>query len=357
MYDKQDAVMTQGFAILCMVILHLFCRTGPDVFGTPLLWIDRDTPFVYWFGFYAEICVSVFSVCAGYAQYLLYLNGRTTWRSTGKRILKLLVNYWTILLLFSVLGLIHSSQKTIPGSLPDFLKSIFLLHSYNGAWWYLNTYLLFLLIPAAVKFFPVKKLSVSSGLVLCFVFSFAWYLINKFGYWPSISESNRFLSFILKELHNLIGILPSVLAGAFLCKGNVITRVNDLILKKVHGLMIHKLILGSAWIVLFVAMNLIHKAALTIIFSLASFLLFNLWEKGQIVRKIWLFLGKHSTNIWLTHMFFYSVLFPGLVQKAKYPIVMLGFMLILCIFFSYLEKMLEKGVYRAFQHKPFNTTN
>ena len=43
-YSKQDAVMIRGLAILCMVVLHLFCRTGKDVFGKPLLWINLRTP-------------------------------------------------------------------------------------------------------------------------------------------------------------------------------------------------------------------------------------------------------------------------------------------------------------------------
>ena len=80
MYNKQDAVMTHGFAILCMLVLHLFCRTGSDVFGTPLIWLNSETPFVYLFGFYSEICVSIYSICLGYAQYLLYSFGKKTWR-------------------------------------------------------------------------------------------------------------------------------------------------------------------------------------------------------------------------------------------------------------------------------------
>ena len=44
-------------------------------------------------------------------------------------------------------------------------------------------------------------------------------------------------------------------------------------------------------------------------YGLAVFVLFNLWEKGKIAEKIWLFLGKHSTNIWLTHMFFYLYIY------------------------------------------------
>ena len=96
-------------------------------------------------------------------------------------------------------------------------------------------------------------------------------------------------------------------------------------------------------------MNLIHKAVLTLLFAILSFLLFNLWEKGKIAGKVWSFLGMHSTNIWLTHMFFYATLFVGLVQKVKYPLLMLGFLLVLSIAASYVELFIEKLVNKLFR--------
>ena len=44
---RKDIKMTQGLAILTMVSLHLFCRLGTDVYGTPLLWLNSTTPAVY----------------------------------------------------------------------------------------------------------------------------------------------------------------------------------------------------------------------------------------------------------------------------------------------------------------------
>lgn len=345
MYNKQDAVMTRGFAILCMIVLHLFCRTGSDVFGTPLIWLNSETPLVFWFGFYAEICVSVYSVCMGYAQYLLCSCGESTWKSTGKRILKLMVNYWILLVIFSVIGLMHSSQKTIPGSFTNFLKSVVLLYSYNGAWWFLNTYIIFLIIPPVVKFFPVIKLSVRNGLVFCFVFQVSWYLLSKFGFLPIISGDRPIIVFIFKELYNLIGVLPSAWAGACICKGDIVAQIHDLFVTKLKNRTVRKIVLDCIWIILFISMNLIHKAVLTIVFAVLSFLLFNIWEKNPAAERIWLFLGKHSTNIWLTHMFFYATLFPGLVQKAKYPLLMLGYLLVLCIVVSYVEMIIERFIY------------
>lgn len=44
-YSKHDAVMTHGLAIICMLLLHLFCRKGTDVLHPcrgPVLYIYRD---------------------------------------------------------------------------------------------------------------------------------------------------------------------------------------------------------------------------------------------------------------------------------------------------------------------------
>lgn len=63
-YSKQDAVMIRGLAILCMVVLHLFCRTGKDVFGKPLLWINSTIPVVFfvWL-FFGNLRSALFIVC------------------------------------------------------------------------------------------------------------------------------------------------------------------------------------------------------------------------------------------------------------------------------------------------------
>lgn len=345
-YDKQDAIMTRGMAILCMVILHLFCRKGADVFGTPLIWLNQDTPLVYWFGFYSEICVSVYSICMGYAQYMLYKNGKASWKDTFSRILKLMINYWIILVMFSIAGLLYSGQNDIPGTWLKFLKSIVLLHSYNGAWWFLNTYILYLLIPPSIKFILIEKLSVSKGLIACFVFQIIWYLINKMGLLPSVPADYTVLSFIVKEVNNLIGILPSAYVGSFMFKGNLISVAYASYYSYFENARHARYALAIIWIILFVSMNILHKAVLTMFFAVSTFIMFNIWKKGKCTESVFTFLGAHSTNIWLMHMFFYVSLFKGLVQIAKYPIFMLLFMLFLCILTSYVEMTLEKTVRR-----------
>ena len=54
------------------------------------------------------------------------------------------------------------------------------------------------------------------------------------------------------------------------------------------------------------------------------------------------YFGDHSMNIWLTHMFFYTVLFDGFVFSAKYPIPVFLLLLTLSLTSSYVIKWFSK---------------
>lgn len=341
-YTKKDAIMTRGYAILCMCVLHLFCCLGADVKGTPLIWLTPEKPLVYWFGFFAEICVPTYSLCAGYAQRLQYENGKFSYLLRAKRVLNLMVNYWIILVIFSIIGLIIGNQA-MPGSLSSFVKSIFLLHSYNGAWWYLNTYVILLLMPFAITQFPVKRINSLLGIVICFGIDGVWYLVGHFGLIPDAVSTNTIFAFFYKELINLIDVIPYFWIGGFLCKEKIISRASEWLNANLN-LKKQKVTILMLMATMFVGVNLFKKGILIGPIAVLFFILFNVYphKSGGVSERVFIFLGKHSTNIWLTHMFFYAYLFPGLVQSAKYPLLMLCFLLVLCIVVSYVEMGVQK---------------
>ena len=298
-YSKKDAKMTQGFAILCMLVLHLFCRLGKDVYGTPIIWVSPEKPLVYLFGFFAGVCVPIYSMCAGYARWLVK---DSVYKENWKRIYKLMKNYWIILILFSCIGFITGGN--IPGNWTKFLKSLVLLYSYNGAWWYLNTYVIILVIPTSIILFPVRKMEARHGISVCILIQMVWWFINRFSILPG--QLDGYLGFIYKELLNLIGVI------------------------------------------LFIGYTSLNKSVLIGITGICTFFVFNLLNKPFWIENIFLCLGKHSTNIWLTHMFFYCVdPFAGLVQKGQYTLVMMLFILILTIgtssFIKLIQRLIERG--------------
>ncbi len=330
MYTKKDATMTHGLAILSMVILHLFCRKGGDVFGTPLLWINTNTPLVYLFGFFCEICVPLYSVSAGYARQLS-AEKNESYSNNLRRLFRLLVNYWIVLVLFSAAGLLYGSP-TIPVDAVSFVKSIFLLHSYNGSWWYLNTYFIISLIPASIVLFPVRKLSCRAGLSLCLVLSVLIYGLNHIGFLSASLISQPILHFICKETVNLLNILPAYLCGAFLCRYRVFSKISHRMKNDKH----HNMYTYIAIVMLFIVPNAIHKAVLMPVVAIAVFLAFNLLEKHSLSQSVFLFFGKHSTNIWLVHMFFYFDTFGGIALKCQYPLLIFAALMALSILSSYI---------------------
>ena len=63
----------------------------------------------------------------------------------------------------------------------------------------------------------------------------------------------------------------------------------------------------------------------------AIIVIFHYTKKPAFVERFFLFIGKHSTNIWLTHMFFYTILFENFVFIAKYPLLIFIFMLAITV--------------------------
>lgn len=77
------------------------------------------------------------------------------------------------------------------------------------------------------------------------------------------------------------------------------------------------------------------------IVTIILYLLFNPVGKISVILK---YLGSHSTNLWLTHMFIYMqfVQFHDFIYWSKNPIFILLSLLAVCLCFSYLINILIK---------------
>ncbi len=146
---KRDSKMLKGVAILSMLMLHLFCRKE-NLPYTPLLWIG-STPLIYYFGLFGDICVAMYCFVSGYAHYLQASKAESHQR--WKRLLRFMLPFWIIAVVFSLVGLL-TGNAVIPGSIKEFLLNCpTIKNSFNGAWWYANTYLLLVALqPLSRKF-------------------------------------------------------------------------------------------------------------------------------------------------------------------------------------------------------------
>lgn len=351
-YSKQDAKMTQGVAILAMLLLHLFCRFAEDFPGHPLIWINDNTPLLYWFGFFSEICVPLYSICAGYAYALMYQSGKGDIRSRINRVVKLIVNYWIILVIFTVMGMVVKSER-IPGSLLDFFGNFLLItpHSYNGTWWYLITYIIIQLIPIVIIILPSERMHLFSGLGLCLALDALRWGVQKFSVLPDTISDQFLFNYMYTQVRNLCRVLPFIWIGGIFCKHKAVDKLYRYTSRRLPNKISLKVFSLSGLFFLFIITNIIHKALLMGCVAVGTFMLFNIWQKGNIARNIFLFLGENSTNIWLSHMFYISILFSIFTSKPRYSITVFAVILVLCLLTSALEKIINRGLIRLFKSR------
>lgn len=193
---KRDSKMLKGVAILAMLMLHLFCRRD-NLPYTPLLWIG-DTPLIYYFGLFGDICVAIYCFVSGYAHYMQ--SSKTELRHRWKRLLRFLIPFWVIAAVFSVIG-IFTGNPAIPASVKEFLLNCLTIkNSYNGAWWYANTYILLVALqPLSRKF--VERCPAWAVLLASFAFYTVGYGIRFWG----VGQLPLYGAFLDHHAHRAVG--------------------------------------------------------------------------------------------------------------------------------------------------------
>ena len=343
---KKDTQVAKGMAVLGMVMLHLFCQLG-DLPYTPLIWCG-EVPLIYYLGLFGDLCVPVFCFCSGYAHYLMADAQKNEYprRIPGKA-LRFLCNYWIVVVLFSALGLIFDKTGTIPGSWGKFAGNMLVVGmSYNGAWWFVTTYLLLLVMSPALAALA-KRVNGIVLLVISIVIYFVAYIL-RFDY--VIEFSNPVLRWLWEQTI-LLGTSQIGYFGGMVCrKYGVIGAMREYL--KDRTVLRRGIVFGLP-LAAFVGHCVIQSAFVAPFTAAAVLTGLFLAKLPGWAERCFLGLGRHSTNIWLVHMFFYLVLFRGFAFTAKYPVLILGLMLAACFAASMVIDSLYRPVLALLERKTY----
>lgn len=331
---KRDSKMLKGIAILAMLMLHLFCRRD-NLPYTPLLWIG-DTPLIYYFGLFGDICVAIYCFVSGYAHYMQ--STETELRHRWKRLLRFLIPFWVIAAVFSVIG-IFTGNPAIPASAKEFLLNCLTIkNSYNGAWWYANTYILLVALqPLSRKF--VERCPAWAVLLTSFAFYTVGYGIRFWG-WGSCCSA--VLAWIITHI-GLLGTsyFPYVI-GMLFCKKQVVAALRQRLASvKASNICIFT---GVTFAGMIVVHGVIQPLFVAFITATVTIILLCICPLPVWLTNLLCYFGEHSTNIWLVHMFFYGSLFHGIMFFLKYPIPVLLLLIALSLASSYVIRWLSRPI-------------
>lgn len=342
---KEQIKITKGIAILFMLLLHLFCTKTYDGLYDPILFIG-NIPLVYYLALFGDCCVAIYCFCSGYGLLISYENNEQKYfKNNIIRILKLYINYWIILFLFvNLLGTIMGQGDNYPGYFKKFILTFTgVSPAYNGAWWFFTTYIILVLVSSTLNRFIIKYNN-----ILILVLSFVFYVI---GYIQRIKVvlvfDNEILNWFIRQLA-LFGTsqFPFII-GVIFGHNKIYSKLYNMINHKKY-----KNILGLLVIILMIVAHGFVETLFVAVFTGIVFIcIFNLMDKPKWINKLLSFLGNHSTNMWLTHMFFYMIYFKELVFKPKYSLLIFLWLVILCLISSYIINFIYNPIIKRLNKK------
>lgn len=323
-FSRTDTKAIKGFAVILMLFHHIagFPERFPlDFLGFQSLWSSFiENGYLQNFALSAKICVSLFFFLGGYG---LFSRRKSSGFSVASEIIRLYCAYWKVFVIFVPIGILFfangeaelssfcvrylfgSGKAMITTVISDFIGWTSML---NGEWWFFKSYICVLILGYLFCDFTDKNNSFWKDIVVVFLLD-----ILIAGVFPSIAKTDVFSSLgrniYYQEFFMIDGYSTAFFAGIVFAKYNGISWIVKKIQMIPHPALASVLALGILyWIRTFVLVNADIICCALMIPALTVFL-----GKCKIIKRIFVFLGKHSTNIWLIHSF-YCYYFLGITH-------------------------------------------
>lgn len=266
-----------------MVVHHLWGFN--DVKDFSGFWSNIG-PLMIVLGKAGKICVAIFAFISGYGIYCSY-SKNNRYYTLLKKVKKTFIIFWQTVIPFLIILFV---LRIIPFDIINFIQNMLCLScSYNGTWWYLNTYIIFIII-FPIIFFALKNRI--STIILCLI---SLILCRYISY--RIVESGYNIYFYYFFYYISLFVLGSVFARFDL--------INKLSFKgriKANKLQLFYILITLLLIIL----RLITGITELLFIITPCFMLCFVLKPMPMTPfvKTFIFLGKMSMGIWIIHYFF-----------------------------------------------------
>lgn len=306
--NKETSTIIKGVAILMMLFYHLFGRDDLGDLCTPLLYIG-NTPLVKYL---SNACypVSFFMILSGYGLTYCYKRNQLSLSIQSKRILKLYVHYWLILLIFVTIG--HFIKPDIyPNDLLHVLANIVGIRcTYNGETWFLLPYAIISLLSWWIIDF-VYHLNEKHKIIITLIIYSIVFLTTRYIVYHQL-ENTTLLTILLQPLF-IVQLTFYFSLGILLFR---LLENEPTALKAVKP---------TTYFIIIIALFIIKSMIkVTIADGLYAFIIIFCISHLQLHRlfhNIFYKLGQYSMPMWMTHTFFAVYLFQDFIYGFKYPLL------------------------------------
>lgn len=208
--------------------------------------------------------------------------------------------------------------------------------SYNGAWWFLTTYV-FLIMTSSFLNRWTKKLN----LWLIVIISLAFYVL---AYIQRIKTPFIFDSKIIEWCIRQLALFGTsqfpFIVGILFANYNIYSKLLRWTKKWKWK--------NICYLTIMIGMLIVHGFIQTLFIAVFTGIIFicvfNLLDKPKWLERVFELLGNHSTNMWFTHMFFYMIYFRKLVYAPQNPILIFTVLLLLSLGSSYIIQWIYQKI-------------
>lgn len=348
--SRKESSIIQGIAVMLMVYHHLF--GFPDRIVSEYV-IVSNFSFLHIgtiLSYFGRICISVFAFCSGYGvykklssiyTYSFIANIKIGYAAIFKQAIKFFARYWIVCALFIPIGYIMGvySFQLVP-----LLKCLFgITFPYNVEWWYVNTYLTFLIyVPLFVAVEKVIYKYCSQVIVnVLYLFIFiCGVALSKL----SISDYTVELCFVSGIACVSINVYDKFYFS--LCKVGTFKYILSIFL--VVTLALLRMILG-------LGCNYDFICAPIFVFGIGMIIKCKLFT--NYINRVLLFIGKYSTYIWLTHTFFAYYYFQQYLYWFRYSTIIFVVCLICCIIIGMVCEIIIKLISKVLMKNKLVVSN
>lgn len=265
-------------AILFMLLLHLFCTKDYQGLFTPLIMI-KGVPLIYYLALFGDCCVAIYCFCSGYGLMCTYKNSPDEYnKRNAKRILKLYINFWIIILLFVVLlGYLTGNSATYPGNIKTFILNITAISvSYNGAWWFLTTYIILVVLSKFINKVVQRYNNVLITLIVFVIYFICYVQRIKI----VITFTNPVLNWAITQAALLgTSLFPFVVGAIFADK-----KIYSLIYNKVNNLRFKNTLCVLGILFMIVCHGFVQTLFVAVFTGIIFIILFNLIDNARLFR-------------------------------------------------------------------------
>lgn len=336
--------MMAGLAIIMMIFLHI--TTHPEWLDPGVEWDsvfgDIGKSAITILGIFSGICVQIYALLSGYA---LMVNSRAygTWRKRIRRLLKFLLAYWIVNVLFLAIGYINGD--TLPGLKEILLNLVGLKAAPEQGWinvpfaWYVSYYIEFIILsPLLIWAFSSKQVVID---IIVAVIAAAMVLTA--------------VRMPYEALINLWPLLSAIL-GILIAKYGIFSKLHRLITGRMHW----ALIIFAIALVIIVRYEYDNHnlpgiiLALPVVAAVVILLSIELFQRlrSRRIQNTLLLLGDLSMFVWFLHGIFFTGknLMQGFIFSFKEPILILVAILIILLPIAWLLKRVHTIIIKRLFH-------